>query len=65
MLWGILKMLKDATQELAAIGCEVSLFIDADFAQIDAAVACGAPTIEIAHGCLCGCRNTQKHNKQN
>lgn len=39
-----------ATQELAAIGCDVSLFIDADFAQIDAAVACGAPTIEIHTG---------------
>ena len=41
---------KAATQELAAIGCDVSLFIDADFAQIDAAVACGAPTIEIRTG---------------
>lgn len=41
---------KAATQELAAIGCDVSLFIDADFAQIDAAVACGAPTIEIHTG---------------
>lgn len=41
---------KAATQELAAMGCDVSLFIDADFAQIDAAVACGAPTIEIHTG---------------
>jgi len=41
---------KKATQELTAIGCDVSLFIDADFAQIDAAVACGAPTIEIHTG---------------
>jgi len=41
---------KAATQELAAIGSDVSLFIDADFAQIDAAVACGAPTIEIHTG---------------
>ena len=39
-----------ATQALSAIGCDVSLFIDADFAQIDAAVACGAPTIEIHTG---------------
>ena len=39
-----------ATQALTAIGCDVSLFIDADFAQIDAAVACGAPTIEIHTG---------------
>ncbi|WP_180066389.1 pyridoxine 5'-phosphate synthase [Acinetobacter sp. YH12129] len=41
---------KNATQALAAIGCEVSLFIDADFAQIDAAIACGAPTIELHTG---------------
>ncbi|APX63287.1 pyridoxine 5'-phosphate synthase [Acinetobacter schindleri] len=41
---------KKATQELTTIGCDVSLFIDADFAQIDAAVACGAPTIEIHTG---------------
>ena len=30
---------KAATAELTAVGCDVSLFIDADFAQIDAAVA--------------------------
>ena len=41
---------KAATQALTAIGCEVSLFIDADIAQIDAAIACGAPTIEIHTG---------------
>lgn len=41
---------KAATQELTAIGCDVSLFIDADVAQIDAAVACGAPTIELHTG---------------
>lgn len=41
---------KVATQALTAIGCDVSLFIDADFAQIDAAIACGAPTIELHTG---------------
>lgn len=41
---------KAATQALSALGCDVSLFIDADFAQIDAAVACGAPTIELHTG---------------
>ncbi len=41
---------KKATQELTAIGCDVSLFIDADIAQIDAAIACGAPTIELHTG---------------
>lgn len=39
-----------ATHALKAIGCDVSLFIDADLAQIDAAVTCGAPTIEIHTG---------------
>ncbi len=41
---------KKATQELTALGCDVSLFIDADIAQIDAAIACGAPTIELHTG---------------
>jgi len=41
---------KAATQALTAIGCDVSLFIDADFAQIDSAIACGAPTIELHTG---------------
>lgn len=44
------EQVKAATQTLVAIGCDVSLFIDADHAQIDAAVACGAPTIELHTG---------------
>ncbi|MFV5381676.1 pyridoxine 5'-phosphate synthase [Acinetobacter towneri] len=48
---------KVATQELTAIGCDVSLFIDADLAQIDAAVACGAPTIEIHTGAYANAEN--------
>ncbi|MCU4414507.1 pyridoxine 5'-phosphate synthase [Acinetobacter sp. WU_MDCI_Axc73] len=47
---GQFEKVKTATQSLAEIGCEVSLFIDADFAQIDAALACGAPTIELHTG---------------
>ena len=47
---GHFEEVKKATQELVVLGCDVSLFIDADFAQIDAAVACGAPTIEIHTG---------------
>lgn len=47
---GNFEVVKSATQELAAIGCDVSLFIDADIEQIDAAIACGAPTIEIHTG---------------
>ena len=48
---------KAATQELTEIGCDVSLFIDADLAQIDAAVACGAPTIEIHTGAYANAEN--------
>ncbi|KZN36895.1 pyridoxine 5'-phosphate synthase [Pseudoalteromonas luteoviolacea S2607] len=40
----------DAVEKLAAAGIKVSLFIDADKAQIDAAKATGAPYIEIHTG---------------
>ena len=40
----------EACRRLAAKGIEVSLFIDPDKAQIDAAHACGAPVIEIHTG---------------
>ncbi len=39
-----------ACDRLARIGAEVSLFIDPDPAQIDAAVRCGAPVIELHTG---------------
>lgn len=39
-----------ACQRLAKLGTEVSLFIDPDQAQIDAAIACGAPVIELHTG---------------
>lgn len=42
--------IRDACTRLAASGIEVSLFIDADPAQIEAAVRCGAPVIEIHTG---------------
>ncbi len=41
---------KAACERLAAAGTRVSLFIDADLAQIDAALDCGAPVIEIHTG---------------
>jgi pyridoxine 5-phosphate synthase len=37
-------------EQLRAAGIRVSLFIDADHAQIEAAVACGAPVIELHTG---------------
>ncbi|MBS8239440.1 pyridoxine 5'-phosphate synthase [Marinobacter lipolyticus] len=39
-----------ACERLAKIGAEVSLFIDPDPAQIDAAVRCGAPVVELHTG---------------
>ncbi|WP_299802127.1 pyridoxine 5'-phosphate synthase [uncultured Shewanella sp.] len=40
-----------AVARLTKLGIKVSLFIDADQTQIDAAVAVGAPVIEIHTGC--------------
>lgn len=40
----------DAVGRLGAAGIRVSLFIDADPAQIDAAAECGAPVIELHTG---------------
>lgn len=42
--------IRDACQRLAAAGVKVSLFIDAEPAQIEAAAECGAPAIEIHTG---------------
>lgn len=47
---GNFEQVKKATQFLKQLGCQVSLFIDSDIEQIDAAIACGAPVIEIHTG---------------
>lgn len=47
---GQLEKIKAATEKLTAAGIKVSLFIDADREQIDAAVASGAPYIELHTG---------------
>lgn len=47
---GQFEKVKAACQRLGRLGIDVSLFIDADAAQIDAAVKAGAPTIEIHTG---------------
>jgi pyridoxine 5-phosphate synthase len=41
---------KYACKRLAAAGIRVSLFIDPDNEQLDAAVACGAPVVELHTG---------------
>lgn len=47
---GQLEKIKNATQKLSEAGIKVSLFIDADREQIDAAKACEAPFIELHTG---------------
>ncbi len=42
--------IKAAVERLAVLGCEVSLFIDADPRQIEAAARIGAPAIELHTG---------------
>lgn len=41
---------KNACQRLGEAGIRVSLFIDPDIEQLDAAVACGAPVVELHTG---------------
>jgi pyridoxine 5-phosphate synthase len=45
------KIVEQAVKRLSAMGSEVSLFIDPDLDQIDAARAIGAPAIELHTGC--------------
>jgi pyridoxine 5-phosphate synthase len=42
--------IKQACDRLAAAGIRVSLFIDPELKQIDAALACGAPVVELHTG---------------
>ncbi|MES2218496.1 MAG: pyridoxine 5'-phosphate synthase [Pseudomonadota bacterium] len=51
------KNIHDACQRLAAVGSEVSLFIDPDIKQIEAALRCGAPAIEIHTGQYADAKN--------
>ncbi len=48
---GNLPRLQSACDKLAEAGIEVSLFIDPEEAQIDAAIKAGAPVIELHTGC--------------
>ncbi len=50
----------EACQRLVSKGIDVSLFIDPEPAQIDAAVRCGAPTIELHTGCYADAENSDE-----
>lgn len=54
---GHYKTVEQAVKRLSAMGSEVSLFIDPDFDQIDAARAIGAPAIELHTGCYADAAN--------
>ena len=60
---GQLQKIKAATQKLTAAGCEVSLFIDADPRQIDAAIMCGAPVIELHTGAYADAHGEQQQRE--
>ncbi|MCU0986999.1 MAG: pyridoxine 5'-phosphate synthase [Acetobacteraceae bacterium] len=50
---GNIPALKDYTARLAGAGMRVSLFIEADARQLDAAAAVGAPVVELHTGTYC------------
>jgi pyridoxine 5-phosphate synthase len=54
-----LDSVKYACKHLASVGIRVSLFIDPDVAQLDAAKACGAPVVELHTGSYADASETQ------
>ena len=61
---GKLRGVKRACQDLRRAGIRVSLFIDADRRQIDAAVAAGAPVIELHTGSYAEAGSSAGQRKQ-
>jgi len=56
--------IKEACQQLAESDVRVSLFIDADMSQIEAAKRCGAPVVEIHTGHFADAENSDEKLKQ-
>lgn len=52
----------DACQQLAEFDIKVSLFIDPEIQQIEAALRCKAPVIELHTGTYCDAKSTQEKN---
>jgi pyridoxine 5-phosphate synthase len=61
---GNLNRLQWACDKLRGAGIEVSLFIDPDEAQIDAAVKAGAPVVELHTGCYATAKNPAQQAKE-
>lgn len=57
-------LIASACTRLAAAGIRVSLFVDAERQQIDAAKTCGAPAIEIHTGHYADASSEQERKKQ-
>lgn len=53
-----------ACKRLAAAGVRVSLFIDADPVQVEAAARCGAPVIELHTGCYAGAADEAERQRE-
>jgi pyridoxine 5-phosphate synthase len=53
-----------ACDKLVTSGIEVSLFIDPDEMQIDAAIKAGAPVIELHTGCYAEANNPQQQRQE-
>lgn len=51
-------------EKLADVDIEVSLFIDPDFKQIDAAIKAGVPVVELHTGCYADAENSQKQKTE-
>jgi pyridoxine 5-phosphate synthase len=61
---GNLPVMKQACERLAAANIKVSLFIDAEQRQIDAALACNAPFIEIHTGQYAEATSEEEQEKE-
>ena len=61
---GQLDTMLEAVARLKHAGIKVSLFIDADKTQIDAAVAVGAPYIELHTGCYADAEDDASRDKE-
>ena len=58
------EQMRKACNMLADAGIEVSLFIDPDNRQIDAAVKAGAPVVELHTGCYADAENSVQQTKE-
>nr|WP_220463092.1 pyridoxine 5'-phosphate synthase [Pseudomonas aeruginosa] len=56
--------IRDAVRRLAAVGSEVSLFIDPDPRQIEASARVGAPAIELHTGCYADAEDPEEQARE-